>query len=169
MVDFITKIKKVSLSVISLSLLTAMSCGIIDTEQVTDIIEKQQEVERIRAERIDPLLDQIGLIDEETIEPIEKQIRDLERQRDELYRTMEETEGQKIDEIEAMYREIKMQERALEDELRQLDDQNNLQQVERRQMEQGFVEQWTAMEMDVREIQIGLEEFNRSRVDDTKI
>ena len=68
MVDFITKIKKVALSVISLSLLTAMSCGIIDTEQVTDIIEKQQEVERIRAERIDPLLDQIGLIDEETID-----------------------------------------------------------------------------------------------------
>ena len=100
-----------------------MSCGIIDTEQVTDIIEKQQEVERIRAERIDPLLDQISLIDDETIDPIEKQIRDLERERDELFRTMEETEGQKMDEMESMFRDTRMQERALEDEFRKLEDQ----------------------------------------------
>ena len=166
MVHFITKIKKIALSVVSLSLLTAMSCGIIDTEQVTDIIEKQQEVERIRAERIDPLLDQISLIDDETIDPIEKQIRDLERERDELFRTMEETEGQKMDEMESMFRDTRMQERALEDEFRPLEDQmRNLQEVERRQMEQGFEEQWRAMEMEEREIQNGFEEFHRSRGD----
>ena len=85
MLHLIVKAKKLTLSVVSLSLLTAMSCGIIDTEQVTDIIEKQQEVERIRAERIDPLLDQISLVENDTIEPIERQISDLEREREIIF------------------------------------------------------------------------------------
>ncbi len=38
MVDFITKIKKVALSVISLSLLTAMSCGIIPIESKSKVL-----------------------------------------------------------------------------------------------------------------------------------
>ena len=49
-----------------------MSCGIIDTEQVTGIIEKQQEVERIRRERIQPLIDEIDGINREKIDPMEK-------------------------------------------------------------------------------------------------
>ena len=143
-----------------------MSCGIIDTEQVTDIIEKQQEVESIRAERIDPLLDQISLVENDTIEPIEKQISDLERERDNLFRAMEETEGQKMQEMEQMFRDTRMQERALEDEFRPLETRmRDLHEVERRQMEQEFEKRWREIEMEDREIQEKFEEFHRSRGD----
>ena len=166
MLHLIVKAKKLTLSVVSLSLLTAMSCGIIDTEQVTDIIEKQQEVERIRAERIDPLLDQISLVENDTIEPIERQISDLERERDNLFRAMEETEGQKMQEMEQMFRDTRMQERALEDEFRPLETRmRDLHEVERRQMEQEFEKRWREIEMEDREIQEKFEEFHRSRGD----
>ena len=70
MFSFSQKTKTVAMSVASVGLLTAMSCGIIDTEQVTSIIEKQQEVERIRRERIQPLIDQVDQINREKIDQI---------------------------------------------------------------------------------------------------
>lgn len=68
MFSFSQKTKTVAMSIASVGLLTA-SCGIIDTEQVTGIIEKQQEVERIRRERIQPLIDEIDGINREKIDP----------------------------------------------------------------------------------------------------
>ena len=164
MFSFSQKTKTIAMSVASVGLLTAMSCGIIDTEQVTSIIEKQQEVERIRRERIQPLINEVERISREKIEPMEKQIRDLERERDDIFREMETTEGEKRKEMEAKYKELRQQERALQEQARPLETQmRDMHEVERQQAEMEMQKAWREVDMEGREIEQEMEKFHRGR------
>lgn len=164
MFSFSQKTKTVAMSIASVGLLTAMSCGIIDTEQVTGIIEKQQEVERIRRERIQPLIDEIDGINREKIDPMEKQIRDLERERDDIFREMEQTEGEKRKEMEAKYKELRQQERALQEEFRPLETRmRDMHEVERQQAQMEMQNAWREIDMEGREIEQEMEKFHRQR------
>jgi hypothetical protein len=164
MFSFSQKTKTVALSVASVGLLTAMSCGIIDTEQVTGIIEKQQEVERIRRERIQPLIDQVDQINREKIDPMEKQIRDLERERDGIFRDMETTQGETRKEMEAMYKALRLEQRAMEEEMRPLERQmRDLHEVERQNMENQVQKAYRDLEMEDRAIQQEMEQMHRGR------
>ena len=164
MFSFSQKTKTVAMSIASVGLLTAMSCGIIDTEQVTSIIEKQQEVERIRRERIQPLIDQIEQINHEKIDPMEKQIRDLERERDNIFREMETTEGEKRKEMEAKYKELRQQERALQEQARPLENKmRDMHEVERQQAQMEMQKAWREVDMEGREIEQEMEKFHRGR------
>ena len=55
--------KKLTLSLLPFLMFFSISCGVVDTEQVSEIVAKKEEITQIRTQKIDPLLNKISDIE----------------------------------------------------------------------------------------------------------
>ena len=113
------KKKSINSLIVTLMFFT-ISCGVVDTEQVSEIIAKKEEISQIRSQRIDPLINKISEIDNE-IKPLENKVKTLEQEKKKLFSEMEKIQGEKVREIKLGFGELKTEDRALIDELKTLD------------------------------------------------
>ena len=109
--------KKLTLSLLPFLMFFTISCGVVDTEQVSEIVAKKEEITQIRTQKIDPLLNKISDIENE-VKPLENKIKSLEREKEKLFSEMEKLQGEKINEIRVAFNELKNEDRALIDELK---------------------------------------------------
>ena len=91
------KKKSINSLIVTLMFFT-ISCGVVDTEQVSEIIAKKEEISQIRSQRIDPLINKISEIDNE-IKPLENKVKTLEQEKKKLFSEMEKIQGEKVREI----------------------------------------------------------------------
>ena len=112
--------KKLTLSLLPFLMFFSISCGVVDTEQVSEIVAKKEEITQIRTQKIDPLLNKISDIENE-VKPLENKIKSLEREKEKLFSEMEKLQGEKINEIRVAFNELKNEDRALIDELKKFD------------------------------------------------
>ena len=127
---------------VSMFTLASGPCG-VDTEQAQAVVDKKQEIMRLKQEVIRPLGAEIEAFTQEQIEPVEDEIEELERGIDDTYKAVEAVFR---NELEPMFRQldeywspgspareiqdsIEQQFRDLEMEMRQVD-------LERQQLEE---------------------------------
>ena len=76
--------KKIFLSLLPFLMVFSIACGVVDTEQVSEIVAKKEEITQIRTQKIDPLINKISDIENE-IKPLENKIKSLEREKEKLF------------------------------------------------------------------------------------
>ena len=88
--------------IVSMFTLASGPCG-VDTEQAQAVVDKKQEIMRLKQEVIRPLGAEIETFTREQIEPLEDEISELERSIDDTYRAVEAVWK---DELEPMFRQL---------------------------------------------------------------
>jgi chromosome segregation ATPase len=84
---------------------------------------KKQQISAIQSERIDPLLKKIDDIENQKIGPIEREIRTLEKEKDNLFKNINETRGEKAKEMDRAFKAIKAEQLPIRDQIKNLNRQ----------------------------------------------
>ena len=155
--------KKLTLSLLPFLMFFSISCGVVDTEQVSEIVAKKEEITQIRTQKIDPLLNKISDIENE-VKPLENKIKSLEREKEKLFSEMEKLQGEKINEIRVAFNELKNEDRALIDELKKFDRElDNLKKEEGQAIKSSNEKKLREIKQEEIEIKQGFDKFKTKK------
>ncbi|MBI20876.1 MAG: hypothetical protein CL780_01340 [Chloroflexi bacterium] len=155
--------KKLTLSLLPFLMFFSISCGVVDTEQVSEIVAKKEEITQIRTQKIDPLLNKISDIENE-VKPLENKIKSLEREKEKLFSEMEKLQGEKINEIRVAFNELKNEDRALIDELKKIDRElDNLKKEEGQAIKSSNEKKLREIKQEEIEIKQGFDKFKTKK------
>lgn len=155
--------KKIFLSLLPFLMVFSIACGVVDTEQVSEIVAKKEEITQIRTQKIDPLINKISDIENE-IKPLENKIKSLEREKEKLFSEMEKIQGEKINEIRIAFNELKNEDRALIDESKKFDRElNNLKQQEGQAIKSSNEKKLREIKQEEMEIKQGFDKFKTKK------
>ena len=155
--------KKLTLSLLPFLMFFSISCGVVDTEQVSEIVAKKEEITQIRTQKIDPLLNKISDIENE-VKPLENKIKSLEREKEKLFSEMEKLQGEKINEIRVAFNELKNEDRALIDELKKFDRElDNLNKEEGQAIKSSNEKKLREIKQEEIEIKQGFDKFKTKK------
>ena len=155
--------KKLTLSLLPFLMFFSISCGVVDTEQVSEIVAKKEEITQIRTQKIDPLLNKISDIENE-VKPLENKIKSLEREKEKLFSEMEKLQGEKINEIRVAFNELKNEDKGLIDELKKFDRElDNLKKEEGQAIKSSNEKKLREIKQEEIEIKQGFDKFKTKK------